>query len=160
MRAASALPVVAAATVLLAACGSSTSSGTTGLPSSSAGWSIAQARANYLADVAPSKRDGTRLIAKGHVATPSNWTKFRDICKVTAADEDTLVRKLAAGAWPASVKPKVAAMITALNTERATYHACAAAQTSAEVVAAMSNPVSVRPAADAVRIALGLPPVS
>jgi hypothetical protein len=120
-------------------------------------WSIAQARAKYLAYVAPAKRDGAELAALGHIATRSNWTKFRDVCKVAAADEDTLARKLVAGAWPASVKPKVDAMVTVLNTERAAFQNCAAAQRSAEVVAALSNLTSVRPAADALRIALGLP---
>jgi hypothetical protein len=54
--------------------------------------------------------------------------------------------RLAVGVWPANVKPKVDAMITALNTERAACHNCAAARSSAEVVVTMSKPGSVRSA--------------
>jgi len=123
-------------------------------------WSIARARAKYLAFVAPDKRDGAMLVALGHIVTPSNWTKFRDICKVTAPDEERLARQLAAGAWPAKVQSKVDAMVTALSAQRAAYQNCAAAQSAADVIAALSNPGSVSPAAEAVRIALGLPGTS
>jgi hypothetical protein len=108
MRAASAL-LAAAAAALLAAC-SGMSSTTSPPPSVTRVWSIAQARAKYLADVAPAKRDGAKLVTLGHIVTPLNWTKFRDFCKVAGPDEDTLVQKLVAGAWPPKVKPKVDAM--------------------------------------------------
>lgn len=158
LRAALAVLAVAAAGVLVACTGTS---GGTSRPSSSVTqvWSIAQARAYYLADVAPSERDGAALVALGDKVTPTNWTKFRDFCASAAADENTLVRQLGAGEWPANVTQRVDVMIAALKAERVRFQSCAAAQSGVGVGAALSSPGSVRSAGNAVRTALGLPPI-
>ena len=176
------LPVVAgsfatlsAAIMLIAACGGSTNTASTVAPASSAPqsaattarstpkpsssptvWTTAEAGKKYLALAASSIADN----AAYNKMTSDNSTLEQVRAQVLrlAKDDDVFARALAKGLWPASVRPKIDAMVEALAKDRAGLLSASYAPTAYEVITkANSTGIEASAAGDTIRIALDLP---
>jgi hypothetical protein len=125
-------------------------------------WSVAVAQQQYLAEIAPGNADGVAINKLLDEAQPSLGALTALYTKL-ASDEDTLARALSAGLWPANVRPKVDALITATTESRTIEMTAGEAKSFTELNqttgAASWNDVidAGGSAAEAVRVALGLP---
>ncbi|MFL6163748.1 MAG: hypothetical protein ACJ74U_16200 [Jatrophihabitantaceae bacterium] len=121
-------------------------------------WTQHQAAHQYLVIVAPSNKLIAQWGALGDGKPLSSYTK---LAALLAKSDDQFARSLTAGRWPADVKPKINTLVTTIIHERFAWKAVAAAKTVDQEVAAVNDPAlnnNAGPAAaDAVRIALGLP---
>jgi hypothetical protein len=150
-----AMAMVAAFVCILASCSVTVS--TAPKPKT---WSTATARANYLADVqAPNE-----LIRQLQVLTNSqsqDHSRFNNLCASLATSDDLLARQMSSGLWPDNVSAPVHAYVPALLAERTAWQACAQTSTDSGIPAALQAAEvanhNAGSAAEAVRIALGLP---
>ena len=149
------LAVAALAPAVLAGCGGTGASADT-TTISTAPWTKKEAGEQYLRMVA--KGNKYYEAWKGKTLAPVN---IQDYAKGYVARTDLLVRDLAEGRWPASVKADVTRLIRGWNSVRADYVAVAKAKTQDEAWTrwGAARPEPAGPAAD-IRTRLGLPPPS
>ena len=117
-------------------------------------WTVATARQQYLADVAP----GNALVVQyNKMSQTPLLSVLTPLCAQFAVADDALARQLSAGLWPDNAKVAVAAFVGGLTQARATWQSCARATTLTDAYAATNALYDASPQAEAVRIALGLP---
>lgn len=114
-----------------------------------------QAKARYLALVAPGNTTLNKLVAESASNAPS-FKAITGLCRDLAADDDTLARSVVADQWPAK-DSIIDAFVDAIASRRPALNSCAAAGSLDTAKTVLSDLPDTSAAAQRVRIALGLP---
>ena len=121
-------------------------------------WSLATARARYLAYVAPYNTGVVRLSTLD-TSKKATAAQYRDVCQSLAEAQRTFSDNLLAGNWPASVRPALIEFIPLVQKGIAVFELAARQTTVQEIQATLKNLPPTTDAANQVRAALGLPQV-
>lgn len=121
-------------------------------------WTTAEAGQQYLTLIKATNADGAAISALPNTAT---LDQFTTLAKKIAADIASADQALMAGRWPTSVQPQITALESAALQERAVFEQASASASAADFVSTITGQQSVftaeSGAAEAVRLALGLP---